>query len=594
MTRNDKLVAASARPRQCSRDRMIALLFAGACAASTALPVHAARPIGGGRAAPYPYVSQCPNAPAPGAVARFVSTTGSDSNNGLTLASAFRNVTKGLQMARPGDVVYVASGVYREEVDMYTGGGQPGKPVTVRNISNWPVITGSDLVNPSGWTLLRGAIYAHAWPSNSQQVFVDGLPLTQMGNTGWVHHPDQYTAQGSGLADLDNRAGAFWYDKNASVLYVRLANNSSPASHVVEASTRRRVLFLDRTRTPYVCIEALIFRHSNQTADAEQGPGVALSDGSVLANSLVEYMDFMGVGVGGDGARVAYSTIRRNGAVGITSSGRKGVTIERNQVVENNYRAFVVDWISGGMKFDSHFSGMVRDNEVARNQGPGIWFDGCQIGGPITVWANYVHDNRPGESAILIEVSSNALVANNLVIANAKRGIYLSASTHSRVLFNTILRTNARAGLEIGGTPRSDSQGPLTVNDNEARGNIIAFTFKASTDPEAVYDLDVSRDSAAFNNRSDDNLFFRRGASLLFSSTFEFTTLDAWRSGTGWDLQSQSADPLFTNEARNDFTLAVGSPARGKVNSIAAVPTDHDGVARPPGGKSDQGAFQSQ
>ena len=589
MTRNDKPVAVSAWARPFSRRRMTALLCAGACAAATALPAHA-RPIGGGRAVPYPYVSQCPNAPAPGAVGRYVSTTGSDSNNGLTLASAFRSVTKGLQMARPGDVVYVASGVYREQVDMYTGGGQPGKPVTLRNISAWPVITGSDPVSPSGWTLLRGAIYAHPWPSNSQQVFVDGLPLAQMGNTGYVHHPDQYTVQGSGLADLDRRAGAFWYDKNASVLYVRLANNSSPAAHVVEASTRRRALFLDRTRTPYVCIEAMIFRHSNQTADAEQGPGVALSNGSVLANSLVEYMDFMGVDVGGDGARVAYSTVRRNGAVGLTSSGKKGVIIERNQVVENNYRGFIVDWISGGMKFDSHFSGMVRDNAVARNTGPGIWFDGCQIGGPITVWANYVHDNRPGESAILIEVSSNALVANNLVVANAKRGIYLSASTHSRVLFNTILRSNARAGLEIGGTPR----GALTVNDNEARGNIIAFTFKASTDPNAVYDLDVSRDSAAFNNSSNDNLFFRRGASLLFSSTFEFTTLDAWRSGTGWDLQSQSADPLFTDEARNDFTLTAGSPARGKVNSIAAVPTDHDGVPRPPGGKSDQGAFQFQ
>lgn len=176
-------------------------------------------------------------------------------------------------MARPGDVVYVADGVYREQLDMYNGGGLRGKPMTLRNVSGGrPVVTGPDVLSPGGWTLFRGRTYAHAWRSNSQQVFIDVLPLTQVGPTGFGHSADQYTVQGIGLPDLDNRAGTFWYDKNVSILYVRLANSSSPASHTVEASTRRRVLFLDSTRAPYIWIEGLSFRHSNQTAGVSKVP----------------------------------------------------------------------------------------------------------------------------------------------------------------------------------------------------------------------------------------------------------------------------------------------------------------------------------
>ena len=144
MMRNERLIAVNAWPRPFGCDLMVALLFAGACAALTAVPAHAARPIGGGRAAPYPYTAQCPSNPVPGAIGRYVSPAGKDSNNGLALVSALRTVTKGLQMARPGDVVYVANGVYREEVDMYTGGGQPGHWVTLRNLSGArPVLAGS-------------------------------------------------------------------------------------------------------------------------------------------------------------------------------------------------------------------------------------------------------------------------------------------------------------------------------------------------------------------------------------------------------------------------------------------------------------------
>ena len=97
---------------------------------------------------------------------------------------------------------------------------------------------------------------------------------------------------------------------------------------------------------------------------------MTLSEGSVLANSLVEYMDFSGLDLGGDGARVAYSIVRKNGALGIVSSGKKSIIAERNQVLDNNYRGFVVDWIAGGMKFDTHSPAQCA---TTRSQATGPW-----------------------------------------------------------------------------------------------------------------------------------------------------------------------------------------------------------------------------
>ena len=48
----------------------------------------------------------------------------------------------------------------------------------------------------------------------------------------------------------------------------------------------------------------------------------------------------------------------------------------------------------------------------------------------------------------------------------------------------------------------------------------------------------------------------------LFES-WSYTTFSSWQSGTSQDLNSQMADPLFTNPAAGNYTLQPGSPAIG-------------------------------
>ena len=42
----------------------------------------------------------------------YVSTTGSDTNNGLTLTTPYATVYKAIMMANPGDMIYVRGGTY--------------------------------------------------------------------------------------------------------------------------------------------------------------------------------------------------------------------------------------------------------------------------------------------------------------------------------------------------------------------------------------------------------------------------------------------------------------------------------------------------
>jgi hypothetical protein len=84
-----------------------------------------------------------------------VAMTGSDANDGLTPARAFRTITKAGEEARAGDTVVVAQGVYRETfVPVATG--VEGAPIVFQSETpNGAVLDGSNYHRPSGVALIR-------------------------------------------------------------------------------------------------------------------------------------------------------------------------------------------------------------------------------------------------------------------------------------------------------------------------------------------------------------------------------------------------------------------------------------------------------
>jgi len=521
------------------------------------------------------------------AVTYYVATTGNDANSGTSVTQPFRTIQRGMNVVVPGDTVLIRGGTYREQVEAIKG-GTADKPITVAAYpGEIPVIKGSDIV--TGWVADSTTVWKKTgWPHNSQQVFVDwsANPKKSLQQIGM---PSQYYAAweypnpiGSGRSSMT--PGSFYYDPLADTLYVRLADNSNPNRHVMEASVRRRLFTMHQ---PYINVKGLRFRHSSTSAFAQQGAAVELSAHSSIENCDIQYVDFTGLSMGylQNGAHVHNCVISNNGNSGISAAGSTNFWVTNVTVQYNNSRNFNTLWHAGGFKGASKAYGTIENSEFANNNGAGIWFDYANSGSPIVVRNNYIHNNGPAEGAIFFEVSNNGLFYNNVVASNKRRGIYLSAANNTRVYNNTIYGTTERAGIEVGGMPRGSS----TLTNNIISNNIVSHG-------SSVYDLYIlpPNGSTIASNTSDYNNFYRpAGINLRYSSTYQ--NLASWRTATGMDLHSLSADPGFVAPGASALGYAVtaGSPVVDKgANLVSAVTDDYLKVFRPVGAATDIGAFE--
>lgn len=492
----------------------------------------------------------------------FVAPNGSDGASGTSVDAAFKTIQKAVNAAAAGDTVLIRAGTYREEVELKSGGGAPGSYVTVKNYQGeTPVIKGSDLV--TGWIRHEGAIWKKAgWQVNSQQVFVDfdtqrpTRPLQQIGMPSRFYKAFEYPKPvGQGVADMI--PGSFYYDQAAATLYVWLADGSDPNRHAVEASVRKRLFHVGK---PYVRLQGLAFRHSNFSAFAQQGAAVELGAYSVLEGCDVQWTDFAGVSLGyfQTGAQVLNSNISNNGNSGINGPASYAFKVVNVTLAGNNYRNFNPLWHAGGLKATTKAYGTVDGNEVAGNNGSGIWFDYANGDQPIVIRNNYIHDNGPVDSAIFIEVSRNVDVSNNLLVNNARRGIYLSGSDNTRVFNNTIYGTRDYAGIELGGLPRAGA----TLTGNRVYNNIV-------THGSSRYDLIImpSNGTSITGNTSNFNNFYRPKETIRLSYERVHGDLPAWQKATGMDDRSVSLDPRLVapegGKSAAGFELQPDSPMAG-------------------------------
>ena len=527
----------------------------------------------------------------------YVAPTGSDFSSGLWPASPFRTIQKAMDTAVAGDMVFIRGGVYREQVDVTRGGGSSGSPVRVQNYNGEPVVLkGSEVV--TGWMLHSGAIWKKTgWVANSQQVFIDfddanptagPKPLQQIGMPSTYYSAWEYNKPvGSGLSSM--MPGSFYYDPAAATLYVWLADGSDPNRHVVEASVRRRVLYMGR---PWIVVEGLKFRHSNGSAFSQQGAAIELSSNSTLSRCDVQFTDFTGVAMGylQSNSQLLDSVVSNNGALGVVASSTSNFRVAGNALNANNYRNFNPLWHAGGFKGATRAYGVVESNLVAYNNGSGVWFDYANSGMPIVIRYNYIHSNGPVDSGIFFEVSKNGLIHNNVIANNARRGIYIAASDNTRVLNNTVTRIGGHAGIEFGGMPREGA----TLTNNQMLNNIVS---QGTT----VQDVMLAKPNGGTiqGNTSNYNLVYRGlGQAIRLYSGAAYYDLPNWRTATGQDLNSLSADPLFVaptaEPAGANFQLQSASPAIDKgANLAGTVERDFLGALRPVGVGYDIGAFEA-
>jgi len=156
----------------------------------------------------------------------YVDPVASESVGGGSLVAG-RSSTLEQAMAQlaPGDELVLRPGTYREVLDFRNsalmGMGDPLRRTMVRaEIPGTVMFKGSDIVN--GWQLVAAGLFVkRPWTVNSQQVFVDGLPLRQIGGRNFAN-PSQWPGRVSGgLKDLVENS--FFWDEPESALYIKVA-----------------------------------------------------------------------------------------------------------------------------------------------------------------------------------------------------------------------------------------------------------------------------------------------------------------------------------------------------------------------------------
>ena len=196
-------------------------------------------------------------------------------------------------------------------------------------------------------------------------------------------------------------------------------------------------------------------------------------------------------------------TFSNNGCVGIQGNPLDFI-ITDSLATANNYRGWNRLWHAGGIKITGAGSyGTVERNEVANNNGSGIWFDGISDGNRKTIRNNYVHNNGPTEAGIMFEISSNGEIYDNLLVENERRGIYISGSDNAKVYNNTIVRQKGRAAIELDGMPRTG----YALTNNLVYNNIIYN----NTSTNSTYDLFIRQNNGndIVGNVIDYNCIYR-------------------------------------------------------------------------------------
>ncbi|MBA3707475.1 MAG: right-handed parallel beta-helix repeat-containing protein [Planctomycetes bacterium] len=523
----------------------------------------------------------------------FASPSAPAGGSGRSPDAAFRTVQQAVSAAVPGDTVYLRGGTYREEVTVTKAASAAAPIVITAYPGEQPVIKGSLIA--SGWTPHQGAIWKRSgWTYKSQQVFVDGASLQQIGmpaaygNGVGSDGVTMITAIGSNVASMF--AGSFFYDAATSTLYAWLRDGGDPNGHVMEASAFRRLLFMGSST--FVTVANVTFRHSSTAAYMIGGAAVELGTDCTMRDCDVQWCDFAGVSLGYQQSRAAIlrSVVSNNGCVGISTGACSNFSVSQTTMSNNNYRGFNTQWHAGGMKITSKGWGIVDACTVSGNRGCGLWFDYANSGNAIILSRNWISGNSDRAAGIMLEVTKNVSVHDNVIVANDNRGIYVASSDNIDVLANTITGTRGYHAVDISGMPRAGA----SLTNVRVIGNVISGNA-------CTRDLFVLKENGTdiVNLRCDNNLFDRAGGPILRWSAdgrgnwvgTTCTSLSAWQTATPFDRASVEGDPLFIDAVSGDFRLRLGSPAIDRNQSLP-FPVDFAGVARTIGSAPDIGAYE--
>lgn len=509
-----------------------------------------------------------------------------------TLAAAARKV-------RPGDIVRIRGGVYRESVSIRVDGTQEAPIRFEAAPGEWVVVTGADLL--TGWqrTALGRAVYSIAWPhrfidwndhmthpddeyhrviGRCEQVVVNGYLLRQVLSA-------EQLAPGTFVADPGRRKLLLWD-----------SSGGDPNQAVVEGAVRQEIC---RVEGDYIQLRGLRFRYA---ANMAQNGAVRWTGAhGLMEDCVVEGMNASGATFGGEDLLVRRCVFRENGQEGFDACRAHRLRFTGCLVENNNTKNFERDWEAGGNKLALCRDVVLEQSRFLRNRGNGIWFDIGNMNG--TVRQCLIAENEG--AGIFYEISFGLQAHDNVVVGNGfadrtsawggQAGISLSSSPDCVIERNLLVGNREgvafREQKRTTATIESEREIPVWNHDETIRNNLIAFNrdaqvggwfdaddqrhwpAKSAADrqqtpagPDERQPVEAGQPTALtlerLRLRFADNVYWAAAGQGWFqwgppwARHEQYASLAEFRSGLGLDTGGQAVEPPFANAAGLDFRLA--------------------------------------
>lgn len=447
----------------------------------------------------------------PNANVIYVSTTGSDANNGTTTSLPVRTFWKAHQLVPVGGTIVARGGTYHE------GAYSAYKQCTIMNYPNEAVwIDGSVListpgagnqnltvpnattdppagngVNTSVGNMGTSAWVLHSGVAGSTGIYrKDGIVLPfdlTMTNGTWTdasggtqgpqatslyptaNQPFLLFANGVQLTQRWTLTGAnglngpnqFYFNQAAHQLFVY----GDPGAKTMELSIHQ--WFVDTNNTSST-IKGIGFR---RFATSCIQFGVVRGTGT---NFTVEHCRFDDCALEGlfthvKPGIVKNCTFTQCGKAGATHASCSGQNLQYNIYDGNNFRHFSTWQEAGGVKLSQCTNANVQGNIFRNNQAAGIWLD--VYSNNANIYRNTADNNYVG---MYFEISDTAKFVGNLV-TNNDYGIQIGTSRNIEIWNNTFMN-NTTSQVHLDDSNRNDTGGALAANGTSITlGNVKLF-----------------------------------------------------------------------------------------------------------------------
>lgn len=371
-----------------------------------------------------------------------VSPAGDDAAAG-TAGAPLRTVARALEVAPGGGTVVLAAGVYHERVTLPEGRAltlQPAPGAEVwfdgtREVTGW--VADGPVWRLDGWTAEfdSSPTYTEGAPDGTEDGFTFVDPAHPLAAS-----PDMVFVDGVAQRQVATRAevvpGTFAVDDARDRLWL----GTDPAGRSVRASDLDVALTVLGAGST---VRGLGFR-GFATSVPQKGTVRVTARRVTVEDVVISDNATQGLFVGGRGQGedvvVRDVTVERNGLIGLESSYADGLLVDGLRAVGNNTERFNAAPVSGGAKLGRARGLTVRDSVFADNLGTGLWFDESVF--DATVTGNDVLRNTA--NGLAFEISSRAVLADNLVVGNGRTGIKVNNAAGVAVWANTVAGNGER------------------------------------------------------------------------------------------------------------------------------------------------------